>query len=128
MFVALCMPSLAQNLQQNFQNPPQEARPRVWWHWMNGGKVCVMAEVFVNGQNMGVVWKAPFKLDITSALKPGKNDLKVIVTNLWVNRLIGDAQPGVEKKKIIYTSLQFYQADAPLQPSGMMGPVKLIGK
>ena len=96
MFVALCMPSLAQNLQQNFQNPPQEARPRVWWHWMNGGMVCVMAEVFV-------------------------------ITNLWVNRLIGDAQPGVEKK-IIYTSLQFYQADAPLQPSGMMGPVKLIGK
>ncbi len=91
------------------------------------GKVCVMAEVFVNGQNMGVAWKAPFKLDITSALKPGKNDLKIIVTNLWVNRLIGDAQPGVEKK-ITYTSLPFYQANAPLQPSGMMGPVKLIGK
>jgi ketosteroid isomerase-like protein len=91
------------------------------------GKVCVMAEVFVNGQNMGVAWKAPFKLDITSALKPGKNDLKIIVTNLWVNRLIGDAQPGVEKK-ITYTSLPFYQANAPLQPSGMMGPVKLIKK
>lgn len=86
-----------------------------------------MAEVFVNGQNMGVVWKAPFKLDITSALKSGKNDLKAIVTNLWVNHLIGDAQLGVEKK-ITYTSLPFYQADAPLQPSGMMGPVKLIRK
>lgn len=91
------------------------------------GKVAVMAEVFVNGQNLGVVWKAPFKLDVTAALKPGKNDIKVIVTNLWVNRLIGDQQPGIENK-ISYTTMPFYSAQSKLQPSGLMGPVRLLEK
>lgn len=94
---------------------------------MDLGKVGVMAEVLVNGQNLGVLWKAPYKVDITSALKAGENELKIVVTNLWVNRLIGDVQPGVENK-ITYTSLPFYQANAPLLPSGLMGPVRFIEK
>ena len=91
------------------------------------GKVAVMAEVFVNGQSQGVVWKSPFKLDVTQALKPGKNDIKVIVTNLWVNRLIGDLQPDVENK-ISYTTMPFYSASSQLQPSGLIGPVRLVEK
>jgi len=47
------------------------------------------------------------------------------VTNLWVNRLIGDAQPNVTNK-ITYTALPFYKADSPLLPSGLLGPVKVI--
>jgi len=47
------------------------------------------------------------------------------MTNVWVNRLIGDAQPGVDKK-ITFTTMPFYQADAELLPSGLLGPVKII--
>jgi hypothetical protein len=47
------------------------------------------------------------------------------VSNLWVNRLIGDAQPGVTSK-ITFTTIPFYKADAPLLPSGLIGPVRLL--
>ena len=86
------------------------------------GDVKNIAEVFVNGKNLGVAWKKPFKLNITSAVKIGENSLEVKVTNLWVNRLIGDVQPDV-KTKITYTTMPFYKADSPLLPSGLMGPV-----
>ena len=58
------------------------------------------------------------------SLKPGKNKLEIKVTNLWVNRLIGDQQPGV-KEKITYTTMPFYQANSPLMPSGLIGPVMI---
>ncbi|QJW91251.1 glycoside hydrolase [Spirosoma taeanense] len=89
------------------------------------GDVKNLAEVTVNGKSLGTVWKAPFKLDVGNALKAGENVIEVKVTNLWVNRLIGDAQPGVTSK-ITYTALPFYQADSKLLPSGLLGPVKLI--
>jgi hypothetical protein len=56
------------------------------------GRVEVLAEVLVNGRNLGIVWKAPYRLDITSAVRPGTNTLELRVTNLWPNRLIGDEQ------------------------------------
>jgi hypothetical protein len=64
-------------------------------------------------------------VDVTGAMKPGANALVVKVTNLWVDRLIGDLQPNVTKK-YTYTAQQFYQADSPLLPSGLLGPVRLI--
>lgn len=88
------------------------------------GDVKNIAEVIVNGRNMGVAWKKPFKLDITEAVKAGDNSIQVKVTNLWPNRLIGDAQPDV-KQKTTFTTMPFYRADSPLLPSGMMGDVKL---
>ncbi|MBB1283768.1 glycosyl hydrolase family 43 [Flavisolibacter sp. BT320] len=54
------------------------------------GRVEVIAEVFVNGKNMGLLWKRPYRIDISNAVKKGVNDLEVHVTNLWPNRLIGD--------------------------------------
>ena len=72
------------------------------------------------------VWKAPFRVEVTGALKPGANLIEVKVTNLWVNRLIGDQQPNVSKK-YTYTTQAFYQADSPLLPSGLLGPVRLLG-
>ncbi len=89
------------------------------------GEVKNLAEVIVNGKNLGVVWKTPFRIDITDAVKGGKNDLEIKVTNLWVNRLIGDAQPGVTEK-ITFTTMPFYRADAELLPSGLLGPVRLV--
>ena len=56
------------------------------------GRVEVMAEVRINGRSLGILWKPPFRLDITEAAKPGDNRLEILVTNLWVNRLIGDEQ------------------------------------
>ncbi|MDB5242016.1 MAG: glycoside hydrolase [Spirosoma sp.] len=91
------------------------------------GDVKNMAEVIVNGKNMGIAWKKPFQVDVTEALKPGANTLQIKVTNLWVNRLIGDAQPGVTNK-VTYTTMPFYRADSPLLPSGLLGPVRILSK
>ncbi|WP_461130362.1 glycosyl hydrolase [Spirosoma aerophilum] len=89
------------------------------------GDVKNLAEVVVNGKNMGIVWKKPFRLSITDALKAGANTVQIKVTNLWVNRLVGDAQPGVTNK-ITFTTIPFYRANSPLLPSGLMGPVRVL--
>lgn len=91
------------------------------------GDVKNIAAVTVNGKSLGTVWKKPFRIDITDALKPGKNTVQVQVTNLWVNRLIGDAQSEV-KTKITFTTMPFYQANSPLLPSGLLGPVQILAE
>ncbi len=95
--------------------------------WLDLGDVENLAEVAVNGEPLGVVWKKPFRLNVTEALKEGENMLEIKVANLWVNRLIGDQQPGVEET-YTYTTQAFYQANSPLMPSGLLGPVKIISK
>lgn len=60
--------------------------------WLDLGRVEVMAEVEVNGVNKGILWTRPYRVDVTDALKPGRNTLTVRVTNQWTNRLIGDEQ------------------------------------
>lgn len=92
-------------------------------YYMDLGDVRNMAEVFINGQSVGFFWKAPYIVPL-SFLQKGKNKLEIKVTNQWVNRLIGDLQPGV-KEKITYTAVQFYKPDSPLLPSGLLGPVTL---
>jgi hypothetical protein len=91
------------------------------------GEVKNVAEVFVNGKSLGTVWKKPFKVELNNVLKTGENTIEIKVTNLWVNRLIGDAQPEI-KNKITFTTMPFYQANSPLLPSGLLGPVKLLVK
>ena len=56
------------------------------------GNVEVIAEVLINGKSCGVIWKKPFKIDITKYLRTGVNDIQIRVANLWINRLIGDQQ------------------------------------
>jgi hypothetical protein len=89
------------------------------------GSVKNLAEVTVNGQPLGILWKTPFCADMTGWLKPGANTVEIKVTNLWVNRLIGDAQPDAPKKYTT-TNRQLYGADAPLLPSGLLGPVRVV--
>jgi alpha-L-rhamnosidase len=60
--------------------------------YLDLGEVNHIAEVMLNGKNLGVVWTAPWRVDITDAVKPGKNALEIAVTNVWANRLIGDEQ------------------------------------
>lgn len=89
------------------------------------GNVGVMAEVTINGQNMGLYWKSPFRLDIKDALQAGDNSIEVKVTNLWINRLIGDSRPEVTEK-ITWSQYPFYNPRSQMSPSGLMGPVQII--
>lgn len=87
------------------------------------GTVKEMAEVEVNGKPVGgILWKPPFRVDVTQALKPGANEIIVKVTNLWPNRMIGDLQPGVTKT-YTWTDFRPFKADSPLLESGLLGPV-----
>ncbi len=88
------------------------------------GEVKDIAEVAINGKDLGILWKTPFKVDITGALRPGNNEVVVKVTNLWVNRLIGDQQ-SYAVKKYTFTDFAPYKADSPLLPSGLLGPVRI---
>lgn len=88
------------------------------------GDVRELAEVSVNGRSLGILWNPPFKIDVTDVLKPGANTLEVKVTNLWVNRLIGDKQPDVTTKHTFAPGMT-YKPGAPLRPSGLLGPVIL---
>lgn len=92
--------------------------------WLDLGDVKNLAAVSVNGQYIGETWHAPYRVDITSALKPGGNQIMIEVANAWVNRLIGDQQPGATK--LTFADVKPYKADSPLLPSGLLGPVKLI--
>lgn len=94
--------------------------PRGWQPgrklWLDLGEAREAAEVLINGKPAGYAWHAPYRMEIGSLVRPGLNRLEVRVANLWVNRLIGGAQPGAEK--ITWTALPTYRPDAPLRPLG----------
>jgi hypothetical protein len=92
--------------------------------WIDLGDVKNLAEVTVNGKTLGIVWHAPYRVDLTGILKPGGNELKIVVINAWVNRLIGDQQPDAATEYTFAPSKP-YKANAPLLPSGLLGPVAL---
>ncbi|MGN0191437.1 MAG: glycoside hydrolase family 3 C-terminal domain-containing protein, partial [Candidatus Cryptobacteroides sp.] len=85
-----------------------------------------LAEVYVNGEKAAVLWREPFVCDISNLVTEGGNNLEIRVTNLWVNRLIGDEQPGAER--LTFTPVRFYGADDDLLPSGLLGPVRVLGQ
>ena len=91
------------------------------------GEVKNIAEVILNGKNLGVVWKTPFVLNVEDVIRKGINTLEIRITNTWPNRLIGDAQAETEQA-ITYTAFKFYKAEDPLLPSGLLGPVTLRTK
>jgi hypothetical protein len=93
--------------------------------WIDLGDVKNLAEVTVNGKDLGIVWHAPYRVDVTSALKPGSNQVVVKVTNAWVNRLIGDQQPDATTK-YTFADVKPYRANSPLLPSGLLGPVAVV--
>jgi hypothetical protein len=93
--------------------------------WLDLGNVRDVANVAVNGKYLGILWKTPFRVDVTGALKPGSNQILIGITNLWVNRLIGDQQ-FYAVKKYTFTDFAPYKADSPLLPSGLLGPVRIM--
>ncbi|WJS99671.1 glycosyl hydrolase [Novosphingobium humi] len=94
--------------------------------WLNLGDLREVAQVSVNGKDVGMVWHAPYRVDLSGAAKAGKNHIEVRVANLWINRLIGDKQPGA--KPVTFTTMPTYRADAPLRTSGLIGPVVVEGQ
>ena len=88
------------------------------------GDVRYVAQVKLNGKDLGAVWTKPFRVEITGAVKPTGNLLEVEVVNLWVNRILGDA--GLPPEKRYARTNVAYKKDEPLVESGLLGPVRLL--
>ena len=132
-----------------FDGVPESPTPRQKW-FLDLGDVQVIARVRLNGRDLGTLWKPPFRVDVTDALRPGRNELEVCVTNLWPNRLIGDehfpddarwegiyleswpdwfleGRPRPEPRRKTFAVVKHYGKESPLLPSGLLGPVTLNG-
>ena len=103
---------------------PETSRGRNARIHLDLGRVKNLAAVRLNGKDLGVVWTAPWRVEITEAVKPTGNRLEIDVVNLWPNRLIGDAALPPEKR-LTKTNVTTYKKDSPLLPSGLLGPVVL---
>jgi len=116
--------------------------------YLDLGNVQVMAQVRLNGRDLGVLWKRPYRVDVTSALRPGANVLEVRVTNLWPNRMIGDEELPEDSQRspngtlrswpdwvlrgkpsptgrYTFTTWRLWRKGSPLLESGLLGPVVL---
>ncbi|HOW72327.1 MAG TPA: glycosyl hydrolase [Phycisphaerae bacterium] len=85
------------------------------------GTVNYLARVRLNGKDLGVVWTAPWRVEITGTVKTTGNELEIEVVNTWVNRIVGDASLPADKR-FCKTNVS-HPAEHPLMPSGLLGPV-----
>jgi hypothetical protein len=116
--------------------------------YLDLGDVQVMAAVGLNGKDLGVLWKPPYRVDVTEALKPGDNAIEIRVTNLWVNRMIGDEDLPEDSERnadgtlkawpqwvldgkpsptgrFTFTTWRLWKKSDALVASGLLGPVTL---
>ena len=117
--------------------------------WLDLGDVHIMAEIRLNGEPLGTLWAAPYRVEVGKNIRPGKNTLTVSVTNLWVNRLIADAgqQDGgkffdtgalsewpewikdgklpEKSQRLTFTTWKHCKPESLPPPSGLRGPVTL---
>jgi hypothetical protein len=114
--------------------------------YLDLGRVQLMARVKLNGRDLGVLWKPPYRVEVTGVVRPGENALELDVVNLWPNRMIGDEElpedsarnpDGTLKKwpqwlldgersptgRYTFTSWRRWQKGSPLLESGLLGPV-----
>jgi len=104
--------------------------------YLDLGDVQNLVRVRLNGEDLGVLWKAPYVVDITAAVTEGTNRLELEVTNTWVNRLVGDAGKPQEQRMTWAGSVgrgMFGGPSGPgggstpqLLPAGLIGPVRLV--
>lgn len=92
--------------------------------WLDLGEVGDLAKVLIDGQSLGIPRCAPWQIAIPASVAPGRHQLEIRVTNRWINRLIGDAQPGA--KRVGFTTVPTYRPDASLRPAGLLGKLALI--
>jgi hypothetical protein len=107
-----------------FDDRTPSEKPAANRMFLDLGVVKNLAAVRLNGMELGVVWTAPWRVEITAALKPAGNVLEIEVVNLWPNRLIGDAALPPEKRHTT-TNVKKFKKDSPLLSSGLLGPVTL---
>jgi hypothetical protein len=139
---------------KTFDLPPSALGPRPPALFLDLGTVHALAEVRLNGKNLGVVWTAPWRVNISSAVKAKRNRLEIKVTNVWANRLIGDeqqpadcdfgrgdfgfggplkafpdwflkGQPRPSPDRFTFTTWNYFNKSSPLVSSGLLGPVTL---
>jgi hypothetical protein len=121
---------------KRFTLDPQQAKHRVR---LDLGEVLHIARVRLNGKDLGVVWTAPWSVDVSAAVRPGENVLEIDVTNVWANRLIGDAGLPQNQRRTktnvalragkrppTFNAFQGYASEDPLMRSGLIGPVRLV--
>ena len=111
------------------------------------GSVGSIAEVIINDKTVATLWKAPFRISIDEFVKKGYNTLKIKITNMWVNRLIGDEKLPLDfkrrgdkiktlpnwldnpemrsSKRQTFASWKHWNKEDTLLPSGLLGPVKI---
>lgn len=93
--------------------------------FINLGSLTAMAKITINGKYAGGVWTPPYQLKITDLLVKGENEIIIEVVNNWMNRLIGDLNVP-EKEKMTWSLVNPYTPQTALQPSGLLGPVKIL--
>ena len=91
---------------------------------MDLGKVRDVATIKLNGKELGTLWIAPYRVDISNAAKLGSNTLEIEVINPWNNRLVGDSELPAEKR-LTSIFLNTIKPKSPLQSAGLLGPVTL---
>lgn len=93
------------------------------------GEVKDIAQVFINGEPVEILWKKPYSTDISTVVKPGKNKLTIKVTNEWTNRIAGDSVLPDDEKILSGTGLRFgpKRGTPSLKESGLIGPVLIKG-
>ncbi|HQK39272.1 MAG TPA: glycosyl hydrolase, partial [Flavobacterium alvei] len=93
--------------------------------WLDLGTIANMAEVSINGKDCGTLWTFPYKVDVSNALKKGKNTIIIKITNTWANRLIGD-QKLPKEERLTWTTAPFRLEGNPLLKAGLLGPVTIV--
>ncbi|MBC7847941.1 MAG: DNA-binding protein [Flavobacterium sp.] len=93
--------------------------------WLDLGIIANIAEVSINGKDCGTLWTFPYKVDISEALKKGKNTIVIKITNTWANRLIGD-QKLPKEERLTWTTAPFRLEGEPLLKAGLLGPVTIV--
>lgn len=93
--------------------------------YLDLGTVKDIAQVRLNGKDMGVVWTAPWRVEITGVVKTTGNRLEIDVVNVWMNRLLADADLPPEKRLTRINSMMYGIRKSPPLASGLLGPVRL---
>ena len=104
-----------------FDFSPEENKS--YWIQLNEIEDVGIASVKLNGKEVGITWTKPFRLEISEALKSGKNQLEIMVVNSWQNRLIGD-RGKPQEERFTKTNIKI-RDDWNLRPSGLLGPVEI---